>query len=127
MNNWHGIEIKAEKRDEIVGCSAEGHVSHVFSNRLSSRPKGWSQIGVAKMSKLIIYKKNGGKIYDLVMAQKLREMETSKHELQDELVKEVRKLSESRYANSWNSNLTVFTLGKKTGLFNELRSIAGIR
>ena len=61
------------------------------------------------------------------MAQKLREMETSKHELQDELVKEVRKLSESRYANSWNSNLTVFTLGKKTGLFNELRSIAGIR
>lgn len=127
LNNWHGIEIKAEKRDEIVGCSAEGHVSHVFSNRLSSRPKGWSQIGVAKMSKLIIYKKNGGKIYDLVMAQKLREMETSKHELQDELVKEVRKLSESRYANSWNSNLTVFTLGKKTGLFNELRSIAGIR
>jgi hypothetical protein len=127
LNNWHGIEIKAEKRDEIVGCSAEGHVSHVFSNRLSSRPKGWSQIGVAKMYKLIIYKKNGGKIYDLVMAQKLREMETSKHELQDELVKEVRKLSESRYANSWNSNLTVFTLGKKTGLFNELRSIAGIR
>ncbi len=81
LNNWHGIEIKAEKRDEIVGCGAEGHVSHVFSNRLSSRPKGWSKTGVAKMSKLIIYKKNGGEIYDLVMAQKLKERETRKHEL----------------------------------------------
>lgn len=26
LNNWHGIEIKAEKGYEIVGCSAEGHV-----------------------------------------------------------------------------------------------------
>jgi hypothetical protein len=68
-NNWHGIEIKVDNF-EIVGCSAEGHVSHVFSNRLSSRPKGWSKIGVDKMTQLIIFRKNGGKVYDLVMAQK---------------------------------------------------------
>lgn len=127
LNNWHGIEIKAEKGYEIVGCSAEGHVSHVFSNRLSSRPKGWSEVGVAKMSKLIIYKKNGGKIYDLVMAQKLKKMETQKHKTQDQLVKEMKKLSGSRYAGSWNSDLTVLKAGKKTGLFNELRGVAGIR
>lgn len=127
LNNWDGIEIKAEKGYEIVGCSAEGHVSHVFSNRLSSRPKGWSEVGVAKMSKLIIYKKNGGQIYDLVMAQKLREMETRKRQIQDQLVKEMKNLSSSRYANAWNSNLTVFSMGKKTGLFNDLRSLAGIR
>ena len=127
LNNWDGIEIKAEKGYEIVGCSAEGHVSHVFSNRLSSRPKGWSEVGVAKMSKLIIYKKNGGQIYDLVMAQKLREMETRKRQIQDQLVKEMKNLSSSRYANAWNSNLTVFSMGKKTGLFNDLRRLAGIR
>ena len=72
INNWDGIEIKAYRGHEIVGCSAEGHVSHVFSDRLSSRPRGWSRIGIEKMSKLIIYKKNGGKVYDLVMAQKIK-------------------------------------------------------
>ena len=60
------------------------------------------------------------------MAQKLKEMGTSKHELQDGLVREVRKLSEGKYANSWNSNLTVFTIGKKTRLFDKLMSVAGI-
>ncbi|HOJ12436.1 MAG TPA: hypothetical protein PK733_17870 [Clostridiales bacterium] len=48
-------------------------MSHIFSSRLSSRPMGWSMVGIAKMSKLIIYKKNGGKIYYLIMAQKLKE------------------------------------------------------
>jgi hypothetical protein len=41
LNQWDGIEIKADKGPEIVSCSAEGHVSHVLSDRLSSRPKGW--------------------------------------------------------------------------------------
>jgi hypothetical protein len=35
-NNWSGIEIKVDNY-EIIGCSAEGHISHVFSDRLSSR------------------------------------------------------------------------------------------
>lgn len=126
LNNWDGIEIKAEKGYEIIGCSAEGHVSHVFSNRLSSRPKGWSEKGVAKMSKLIIYKKNGGKIYDLVMAQKLKEKETRKIEIEKELAREVRNLSSSRYANSWNSNLTVLAIGKRTGLFKNIKMKAGL-
>jgi hypothetical protein len=126
LKNWEGIKIKAEPGNNIVGCSAEGHVSHVFSSRLSSRPKGWSEKGAAKMSRLIIYKKNGGKVYDLVMAQK-RKHEIERREMQDQLVKEMRKLSESKYANSWNSKPTVITTGKKTALYNELRSIAGIR
>ncbi len=28
LNNWDGKEIRSNTR--IVGCSAEGHVSHVF-------------------------------------------------------------------------------------------------
>ena len=68
-NNWSGIEIKVDNY-EIIGCSAEVHISHVFSDRLTSRPMGWSKIGADKMAQLRVYKKNGGKIYDLVMAQK---------------------------------------------------------
>ena len=59
--------------------------------------------------------------------KKLREMETRKRQIQDQLVKEMKNLSSSRYANAWNSNLTVFSMGKKTGLFNDPRSLAGIR
>ena len=52
----------------VDGCSAEGHVSHVLSDRLSSRPMGWSQRGADRMSKLRCYEKNYGreKIIDLV-------------------------------------------------------------
>jgi hypothetical protein len=72
LNNWAGIEIKVDNY-EIVGCSAEGHVSHILSDRLISRPMGWSKNGADRMAQLRIFKKNGGKVYDLVMAQKKKE------------------------------------------------------
>jgi len=124
LNNWDGIEIRAEKRDEIVGCSAEGHVSHVFSDRLSSRPKGWSKIGVAIMSQLRIYKKNGGKIYDLVMGQKAREEKEKKTQIQDQIIKGLRN-SSTKYENIVNTKITAIEKGHKTGLYKELRKIIG--
>lgn len=36
-----------------VGCSAEGHVSHILSARLSSRPMAWSQQGAEKMAEAL--------------------------------------------------------------------------
>ncbi|MHB1393570.1 MAG: UPF0236 family transposase-like protein [Clostridia bacterium] len=124
LNNWDGIDIKVEKRDEIVGCSAEGHVSHVLSDRLSSRPRGWSKVGVAKMSQLRIYKKNGGKIYDLVMGQKIREEKETKTQIQDQIIKEMRN-SSSKYGNTVNTRITAIEKGHKTGLYKELRKIVG--
>ena len=67
LNNWSAVMLSLHS--EIVdGCSAEGHVSHVLSDRLSSRPMGWSQRGADRMSKLRCYEKNYGreKIIDLV-------------------------------------------------------------
>jgi REP element-mobilizing transposase RayT len=125
LNNWDGIEIKADKWTELIGCSAEGHVSHIFSDRLSSRPKGWSKVGVAQMSKLLIYRKNGGKVYDLVMAQKTKKSKEKKQQIQDELIKDLRN-SSNRYSVSWSSSLPAVTRGEKTGLYNELRSIIGM-
>lgn len=124
LNNWDGIEIKAEKGYEIVGCSAEGHVSHVLSDRLSSRPRGWSEVGANQMARLRIYKRNGGKIYDLVMAQKKKEQREKKIQLQDELIKSLRK-STGKYENAVNAEITAIEKGHKTGLYKELRSIIG--
>lgn len=124
LNNWDGIEVKEEKAGEIVGCSAEGHVSHVFSERLSSRPKGWSKIGADQMSQLRIYKRNGGKIYDLVMAQKKKEQKENNVKEQEELINSFRKAS-TRYQNEMNTNLTVLQTGHKTALYKALRGIVG--
>ncbi len=124
MNNWNGIAIKAEKGYEIVGCSAEGHVSHVLSNRLSSRPKGWSRTGANQMTKLLVYKKNGGNIYDLVMLQKERERKKQQVEIQDELIRCMRR-SGTRYDSNFNTDLPAIRSGHKTGLYNALRALVG--
>lgn len=65
--NWDAI-MRCLHNKIIKGCSAEGHVSHVLSDRLSSRPKGWSKTGANRMSKLRCYEKNYGreKIIELV-------------------------------------------------------------
>lgn len=60
LGNW--AAIRRTLRNKLVnGCSAESHVSHVLSDRLSSRPMGWSQTGADRMSKLRCYEKNYGR------------------------------------------------------------------
>lgn len=67
QSNWQPI-MRSIHNKIIDGCSAEGHVSHVLSNRLSSRPMGWSQTGADRMSKLRCFERNYGRerIIDLV-------------------------------------------------------------
>ena len=41
-----GTAASDAQRRESIGSSTEGHVSHVLSSRMSSRPKtGWSRTG----------------------------------------------------------------------------------
>lgn len=70
LNNWDGIVIYNQDGSDIKGCSAEGHVSHIYSSRMSSRPLGWSKNGADKMSRLRIYYYNGEDMLDLVRMQK---------------------------------------------------------
>lgn len=69
LNQWKGIMVRI-KNPEVVGCSAEGHISHTFSARMSSRPMGWSEHGANQMCKLRCYKENRGDIIELVQMQK---------------------------------------------------------
>ena len=54
----------------LVPCSAEGHVSHVLSARMSNRPMAWSLAGADAIARLRAYSLNGGKMIDLVRFQK---------------------------------------------------------
>ena len=70
LGHWDGIMQGLKNKGAQVGCSAEGHVSHIYADRMSSRPLGWSKKGVHQMSKLRIYKANQGNMLELVRMQK---------------------------------------------------------
>lgn len=67
INNWDAIQ-RAFHDKHVIGCSAEGHVSNVLSDRMSSRPMGWSKVGSDRMCRLRSYVRNNSrdKIVDLV-------------------------------------------------------------
>lgn len=67
LNNWDAIK-RTFHDHHVIGCSAEGHVSNILSDRMSSRPMGWSETGSDHMCKLRCYVRNYGRddIIDLV-------------------------------------------------------------
>ena len=70
LGNWTGIMESLKAKDKSLQCSAEGHVSHIYADRMSSRPLGWSRTGADKMSRLRIYRQNKGNMLELVRYQK---------------------------------------------------------
>lgn len=67
LNNWDSAVLRMQDKN-VYGCSAEGHVSHVYSDRMSSRPMGWSEAGADAMCRLRCYVRDYGedKVIDLV-------------------------------------------------------------
>lgn len=64
IGNWGAIQ--RQKDPHYIGCSAEGHVSHYLSERLSSRPLGWSKRGAENIAQARIYQFNGGDIKEWI-------------------------------------------------------------
>lgn len=98
-NNWEAIQ-RAFHDKHALGCSAEGHVSNVLSERMSSRPMGWSATGSDHMCKLRCYVRNygRGKVVDLVRWRREKAFEK---QLQptgtDGIAVEVKSVSRTRY------------------------------
>lgn len=60
-NNFDEIDLTP-----ATSCAAEGHVSHVLSARMSSRPMAWSRNGAHRIARLRAYYFNGGDFRDVV-------------------------------------------------------------
>lgn len=69
-SNWTAAKLRLRHQDGVKGSSTEGHVSHILSGRMSSRPMGWSKTGASKMAQLRAYTLNGGDMLKLVRYQK---------------------------------------------------------
>ena len=88
LNNVEGIKNLYRNKKELHGCSAEGHISHIYSDRMSSRPMGWSITNVNNMSKLRISKEdnlsteeilnNSKKVIEFKEIQKIRNQANAK-------------------------------------------------
>ena len=59
-----------QKKFPPIDIVAEGHVSHILSLWMSSRPMGWSREGADSLSRLRISWKSGGDMLELVRGSK---------------------------------------------------------
>ncbi len=118
-NNWDGIKVRKEESKYIVGCSAEGHNSHILASRMSSRPMGWSKDGADKMARLRAFKANDGKVIDFIKAQK---KEKKLYSVTKQLIRTTQIGLKSKI-NDNPCNLEVFKIGRITGLYRALKAI----
>ncbi len=120
LNNWEGIKIYKEDED-VIGCSAEGHISHVFSDRLSRNPLGWSREGLKLMAKLRVFKKNGGNLREVEWRKK-RKNNNEGYKLTKKQIKEAVKRAKT-YTKEQINNITVLDMGKVTPIYRILKAI----
>jgi len=68
-SNWAAAKRRLWKKDGIEACSAEGHVYHVLSSRMSTPALGWSRLGAHQMAHLREYYYNDGDMLALAKFQ----------------------------------------------------------
>ena len=118
LSNWTAARVRLLHRKSICGCSAEGHVSHILSSRMSSRPMGWSIKGASVMAQLRVYYLNGGNMLELVRYQKKELSQAAGAEYQvlsgaDILVSEANKHKEiGKYMEAINHSASLDTKKK---------------
>lgn len=100
-------------------CSAEGHVSHVLSHRLSSRPLSWSKKGSETIAKLRVYTRNGGSIPTLLSGNPTQAVEAMEKPMMD--TKTLRK--KKQVYEEFSGNVTILDMGKRTNMFKLLKNL----
>ena len=113
--NWDGIV--AYKDEASRGSNTEGHVSHVLSSRLSSRPSGWSREGLKAMAELRAYCCSGGHI-EVKHIKKTEGTYKVTKKMLDKVSKAYKKASKEIV-----HNITVINNGKVNQLTRVLRSL----
>ncbi len=103
-SNWDGICAYSLYKDQVIGCSAESHVSHILSERLSRGPISWSEPSADKLAQLRAMKANGISIKEAILKQRyeaLKPIKLPKQTLYKERYK-IKKLKQTAPENITN-------------------------
>lgn len=119
INHWGPANARLNVDDEICGCSAEGHISHYLSKRMSRDPLGWSKKGATNIARLIEANLNGENIVDLIKYQKKKQKQKYSEEIK-EFMKEFERSLKARkprpvnekYAQYYDSIQQITSPGK---------------
>jgi len=112
-NQWKGIEANLDhKKKHQLGCSAEGHVSHILASRMSSRPQGWSREGLEGITNLRVAISNGATREDLIST--LKKVNKKIYLEKDEKIKHIKRIKKA--AMETLGNIPVLSAGKVNGL-----------
>lgn len=88
-DNKQGITNLYKYQKELHGCSAEGHISHLYSARLSSRPLGWKTVNINNVSKLRLIKADNKEIKEIVHNKRkvieFKEIEKIRHDAREKI------------------------------------------
>ena len=123
-NQWDGIKNLIADEDSI-NPSAEGHVSHILSDRLSSRPMGWSRTGMDRMSRLRAFKFNGGSKKDILRLIVQKKREKKKQQTIENIF--AKKPSHSKLINKYGDkkeNIPTLRRGKVRGTYQAVKGLA---
>jgi len=82
LNQMEGVSIRKQDPEACNGGASEPHVSHILSDRLSSRPKGWSKETLKYFAPILA---NGSEV------QLIRKQQPELTLLQKKAVKKVKK------------------------------------
>ena len=115
LHNWDGIEIKI--KEDCGGCCAEGQVSHTLSERLSSRPMGWSREGLKKMVDVRIYIANKNRVEPEDLRKQVKQEPYVVQAIQ-RAKKKIGQIDPDRIGN-----IAVMQTGKVTPLYKWLKNI----
>lgn len=67
LNNWNARQLY--QNNSYMKCSMESHISHVFADIFTARPKAYSEKGLRQLLKLRLLKANGKNIKELYLNQ----------------------------------------------------------
>ena len=128
LGNWP--RIRNQYHPDALGCSAEGHVSHILSERLSSRPCGWSVQNMQNMAQLRVMRANGQLIqYEDLAKQRDAHEKQPASQLAKPLLgsmtvkKAIRKSVHSASKQACNT-LPILTSGQTTQLYKALHGLS---
>jgi hypothetical protein len=124
-NHWEAIIRPNSDAYARMGCSAEGQVSHLLSSRLSSRPLGWSKVGVDKMARLRAYVANDGKVCDLFKYKQDKQQRIIQEEIRKEVNKEIKR-KRNAYTDAWNHQTVAGSIGLVDGMYCLTKKLRGI-